>query len=57
MRAFVTWARGRGLAGELEVPRAPVAAPSVFSTDEDQAEQLHRCFSDDARPLDVRTAP
>jgi hypothetical protein len=56
VRAFITWARGRGLAGELVVPRAPVAAPSVFSTDEDQAEQLHRCLGDDALPLDVRTA-
>ncbi|MFD5233363.1 hypothetical protein ACFWJ5_33530 [Streptomyces qaidamensis] len=27
-----------------------------FSTDEDQAEQLHRCLGDDALPLDVRTA-
>ncbi|MGW7674349.1 hypothetical protein ACWGJX_46065 [Streptomyces sp. NPDC054775] len=56
MRAFVTWATGRGLAGELVVPQAPVAAPSVFSTDEDQTEQLRRCLSDDAIPLDVRTA-
>jgi hypothetical protein len=56
VRSFITWATGRGLAGELAVPRAPVAAPSVFSTDEDQAEQLHRCLDDDALPLDVRTA-
>ncbi|MGW7603177.1 hypothetical protein [Streptomyces antimycoticus] len=56
VRAFVTWATGRGLAGELVVPRAPIAAPSVFSTDEDQAAQLHRCLGDDALPLDVRTA-
>ncbi|MEU9224331.1 hypothetical protein AB0D40_08180 [Streptomyces massasporeus] len=56
VRVFITWARGRGLAGALEVPRAPVAAPSVFSTDEDQAEQLHRCLSDETMPLDVRTA-
>ncbi|MFD3612193.1 hypothetical protein ACFWXA_29825 [Streptomyces atroolivaceus] len=56
VRAFVTWARGRGLVGELVVPRAPVAAPSVFMTDEEQARQLHRCLSDDSLPLDVRTA-
>jgi hypothetical protein len=56
VRAFVTWARGRGLVGELVVPRARIAAPSVFITDEEQAEQLHRCLSDDALPLDVRTA-
>ncbi|WP_406078601.1 hypothetical protein OG337_27870 [[Kitasatospora] papulosa] len=56
VRAFIIWARGRGLAVGLVVPRAPVAAPSVFSTDEDQAEQLHRCLDDDALPLDVRTA-
>ncbi|MFD8725602.1 hypothetical protein ACFV2H_48625 [Streptomyces sp. NPDC059629] len=56
VRAFVTWARGRGLVGELVVPRARVAAPSVFITDEEQTEQLHRCLGDDALPLDVRTA-
>ncbi|MFB7333796.1 hypothetical protein ACFC00_19440 [Streptomyces adustus] len=56
VRSFVTWARGRGLVGELVVPRAPVAASSVFSTDEDQAEHLQRCLGDDALPLDVRTA-
>ncbi|MFF8646498.1 hypothetical protein [Streptomyces sp. NPDC015345] len=56
VRSFITWATGRGLAGELAVPRTPVAAPSVFSTDEDQAEQLHRRLDDDALPLDVRTA-
>ncbi|MFG2721451.1 hypothetical protein ACGFW5_24630 [Streptomyces sp. NPDC048416] len=50
------WARGRGLVGELEVPRARIAAPSVFMTDEEQAEQLHRCLGDDSLPLDVRTA-
>jgi hypothetical protein len=25
-------------------------------TDEEQAEQLHRCLGDDSLPLDVRTA-
>lgn len=56
VRAFITWARGRGFVGELEVPRARIAAPSVFMTDEEQAEQLHRCLGDDSLPLDVRTA-
>ncbi|MEU5255108.1 hypothetical protein [Streptomyces longwoodensis] len=47
VRAFVMWARGWGLVGELVVPRARVAAPSVFITDGEQAEQLHRCLGDD----------
>ncbi|MER5737344.1 hypothetical protein ABT117_16920 [Streptomyces sp. NPDC002262] len=56
VRAFITWARGRSLVGELVVPRARIAAPSVFMTDEEQTEQLHRCLGDDSLPLDVRTA-
>jgi hypothetical protein len=56
VRSFITWATGRGLAGELAVPRAPVAAPSVFSTDEERpnnctgvSKTMH-CLSMSARP-------
>ncbi|WP_331741709.1 hypothetical protein [Streptomyces sp. NBC_01006] len=56
VRAFITWARSRRLIGDLTIPLAAVPAPSIFTTEGEQADQLHRCLTDDAMPIDVRTA-
>ncbi|WP_244291570.1 hypothetical protein [Streptomyces subrutilus] len=56
VRAFITWARSRHLAGDLTIPPAVVPVPSAFTTEIELTDQLHRCLCDDAMPIDVRTA-
>ncbi|MFF8609522.1 hypothetical protein ACF06X_26705 [Streptomyces sp. NPDC015346] len=55
VRAFITWARSRRLTGDLTIPLATVPAPSTFTTEKEQADQLHQCLTDDTMPIDVRT--
>lgn len=56
VRAFITWVRNRRLIGDLTISLAAVLAPSVFTTEREQADQLHQCLTDATMPIDVRTA-
>jgi hypothetical protein len=56
LRPFLTWARQRGLTGDVEVPPLPVGSPASFNHEQVQWEQLRRCLHDDTMPLDIRVA-
>jgi hypothetical protein len=56
LRPFITWARSRGLAGDLNVPPLPVGDPKSRHSAEDQWRQLRTCIHDTALPTDVRVA-
>jgi hypothetical protein len=54
VRYFLQWARGRGLAGDLTVPLPPRQEPARLLAESDHIEQLERCLTDEAMPLDLR---
>ena len=54
VRYFLQWARGRGLAGELAVPLPPRQEPARLVAEDDHIQQLDRCLTDEAMPLDLR---
>ena len=54
MRYFLQWARGRGLAGDLTVPLPPRQEPARLLAESDHIQQLDRCLTDEAMPLDLR---
>ncbi len=54
--AFIRWTNARRLTHRLEAPTRPRAQPSVFHDDDEHHDQLLRCLTDQALPLDVRIA-
>jgi hypothetical protein len=54
--AFIRWTNARRLTHRLEVPMQPRAQPTVFHDDDEHQDQLLRCLTDQALPLDVRIA-
>jgi hypothetical protein len=54
VRYFLQWARGRGLVGDLDVPLPPRQEPERLLAETDYIQQLDRCLTDDAMPLDLR---
>ena len=54
VRYFLQWARGRGLVGDLDVPLPPRQEPERLLAESDHIQQLDRCLTDDAMPLDLR---
>ena len=54
VRCFLQWARTRGLAGDLTVPLPPRQEPARLLAESDHVQQLDRCLSDEAMPLDLR---
>ncbi len=57
VRGFLTWARQRGIAGELAIPgRVAQSGPLRPLPDDEVWTQLRRCLHDTAIPLDVRVA-
>ena len=53
-RYFLQWARGRGLADDLTVPLPPRQEPARLLAEDDHIQQLDRCLTDEAMPLDLR---
>lgn len=52
---FLRWAIARRLTTTgLAAPKKPWSRPSRFLTEQEQLDQLRRCLSDDALPLEVR---
>ena len=54
VRYFLQWARGRGLVGDLDVPLPPRQEPERLLAESDHIQQLDRCLTDEAMPLDLR---
>jgi integrase len=54
VRYFLQWARGRGLAGDLNVPLPPRQEPERLLPEREHIHQLDRCLTDDVMPLDLR---
>ena len=54
VRYFLQWARTRGLAGDLAVPLPPRQEPARLLAESDHIQQLDRCLTDEAMPLDLR---
>jgi hypothetical protein len=54
VRYFLQWARGRGLAGDLAVPLPPRPEPARLLAESDHIQQLDRCLTDEAMPIDLR---
>jgi hypothetical protein len=54
VRYFLQWARGRGLVGDLDVPLPPRQEPERLLAERDHIQQLDRCLTDEAMPLDLR---
>lgn len=56
VRYFIQWAHGRGLAGpttwRCRFPRA--GEPARLLAEDDHIQQLDRCLTDEAMPLDLR---
>jgi hypothetical protein len=50
VRYFLQWARGR----DLDVPLPPRQEPERLLAESDHAQQLDRCLTDEAMPLDLR---
>ncbi|MGW7363091.1 hypothetical protein ACWGI8_06570 [Streptomyces sp. NPDC054841] len=55
--AFIRWTNKRGLTRNLEYPGYQRPAPATFLDDDDQADQLRRCLTDAALPLDQIIPP
>ena len=57
IRPFLRWTSERGLTAVIEVPARPAhAQTSPVMTDAELCEQLRRCRTDTALPIDVRAA-
>jgi hypothetical protein len=54
VRYFLQRAHRRGLAGDLNVPLPPRQEPERLLAERDHIEQLDRCLTDEAMPLDLR---
>jgi hypothetical protein len=54
VRYFLQWARSRELAGDLTVPLPPRQEPARLLGESDHVQQLDRCLTDEAMPLDLR---
>lgn len=54
VRYFLQWAHGRGLADDLDVPLPPRQEPERLLAESDHIQQLDRCLTDEAMPLDLR---
>ncbi len=54
VRYFLQWAHGRDLVGDLNVPLSPRQGPERLLAERDHIEQLDRCLTDEAMPLDLR---
>ena len=54
VRYFLQWAHGRVLAGDLMVPLPPRQEPAKLLAESDHVQQLDRCLTDEAMPLDLR---
>ncbi len=54
VRHFLQWARGHGLADDLAVPLPPRPEPARLLAENDHIQQLDRCLTDEAMPMDLR---
>jgi hypothetical protein len=54
VRYFLQWAPGRSLVGDLDVPFPPRQEPERLLAESGHIQQLDRCLTDDAMPLDLR---
>ncbi|WP_159928352.1 hypothetical protein [Rhodococcus sp. WAY2] len=53
-RGFIAWAVHRGMAADVMIPAPRVGQPSMFAETDDYLDQLRRCLTDSAIPLDLR---
>lgn len=54
--AFIRWTNKRRLTQNLEVPGQPRALPATFLDEQEHEDQLRRCLTDKALPLELRIA-
>ncbi|MBV9383459.1 MAG: hypothetical protein JO242_22710 [Streptosporangiaceae bacterium] len=54
VRYFLQWAHTRALASNLTVPLPPRQEPARLLAEDDHIQQLDRCLTDEAVPLDLR---
>jgi len=56
LRDFLTWARARGLVGDISVPWLDRNEPDHILPDEERWQLLRRCLTDSETPLALRVA-